>query len=213
MSICDIQANLISTNDRDSLGLRPTTVLAAVRHTHSLIAKIDDTISEEGGTRLADLVELANLSAIIGNLFRAGVVKNCGGRFKANGPHKYPDLLSNNADCENIEIKVALETNQPKGHLVKPGPHLTVRYVLCSDDGSFTRGRENRGSVPQIWEVRLGKLLSKDFNFSNTAGDSGKTAVINSDGLYNMELIYFDQAKCPYSPRGTVYKRLLEQSS
>jgi hypothetical protein len=153
------------------------------------------------GTRLSQLVELANLSAIIGNLFRAGICRASGGIFLPNTPHTYPDILANKryVDARDIEIKVALETNKPKGHLVKPGPHITVRYVLAHEKGIYTRGKQYRGVIPYIWEVRIGELENGHFNFSNTEGDSGKTAVINAAGMNALSVVYFDKARCPLS--------------
>ena len=130
-----------------SFGLSCAIVAAGVSYVHRLLDSLDEQLLSAGENRLADLLELANLSAIIGNLLRGGIAKASQGRFIANGPHRYPDLLANAPDCQNIEIKIALETNNPKGHLVKPGPHLTARYVLCAADGSFTRGRDKRGKL------------------------------------------------------------------
>ena len=94
-------------------------------------------------------------------------------------------------------IKVALENNKPKGHLVKPGPHLTLRYVLTNEDGVYIRGKEFRGTVPWIWEIKIGELSESHFNFSNTAGDSGKTAVINAAGMNALTTVFFDRTRCP----------------
>ena len=161
----------------------------------------------------------ANLSAIIGNLYRVGIVHSSDGRFLANTPHTFPDLRSQRADCKHVEIKVALETNNPKGHLPKPGPHLIVRYVLCDENGIYKRGKENRGDVPWIWEIRVGTLKRKHFNVSNTAGDSGKTAVVSRDGMEALQVVYSDLERCPYArvrptlktsprpPRGAYWKR------
>lgn len=146
---------------------------------------------------MAELVELANLSAIIGNIFRTGIVRVSNDRFKSNLPHTYPDLLANHPSATDFEIKVALEGNKPKGHLVKPGPHLTVRYVLAQENGTYTRGKENRGNIPWIWEIRIGELRDEHFNFSNTEGDSGKTAVINAAGMNALTVVYFDAQRCP----------------
>ena len=41
---------------------------------------------------------------------------------------------------------------------------------------------------------------------SNTAGDSGKTAVINAAGMQALEVVYCELACCPFSPRGTSFK-------
>ena len=107
----------------------------------------DHTLVSSDSDRLADLIELANLSAIVGNLFRRGIATVSNGTFKANRPHTFPDLLANAPGARDLEIKVALEANNPKGHLVKPGPHLTVRYVLADENGTFVRGTDSRGDV------------------------------------------------------------------
>ncbi len=83
----------------------------------------------------------------------------------------------------------------PKGHLAKAGIYLTFRYVLLTTSG-FDRSR--RGDIVAIWEARCGTLLESDFSLSNTEGDSGKTAVIKSEALRRMSLVYFDQPLCPY---------------
>lgn len=192
------------------LGLTGTIVRDAIQHTHRVLDLIDTSLVEETGDRLTSLLELANLSAIVGNLFRSGVAKASGGAFKANSPHTFPDLLAVNASGSDIEIKVALETNNPKGHLVKPGPHITVRYVLADEKGKYERGNSSRGDVAWIWEVRVGVLEQTHFNFSNTEGDSGKTAVINASGMKSLAPVFIDLEKCPYPDRGQIYSSLAE---
>lgn len=180
-------------------GITAKIVGEAVGYVHQILDSIDIQLISGADSRLSELVELANLSAIIGNLFRTGVCRSSDGIFLPNAPHTYPDILANkdHVDACDIEIKVALENNKPKGHLVKPGPHITVRYVLAAEDGVYTRGKDNRGVVPWIWEVRIGELEAQHFNFSNTEGDSGKTAVINAAGMAALSVVYFDRARCP----------------
>lgn len=115
---------------------------------YEILDVIDEALVHQGSDRLADIIELANLSSMIGNLLRAGVANASGGRFQNNGPHKHPDLLHASDPSLNVEIKVALEDNSPKGHLAKSGWHLTCHYVLCKEDGSFVPGPENRGNIP-----------------------------------------------------------------
>lgn len=190
----------------DRFGMTPNMVGGAVDFVYDRMDVIDSTLLDGGGDRLSQLVELANLSAIIGNLFRGGIVKSSKGKFAPNGPHKYPDLLGKGVGCVDIEIKVALEDNKPKGHLVKPGPHLTVRYVLGPEDGRYVRGQ--RGVVAWIWEVRAGVLQCEHFNCSNTAGDSGKTAVFNAAGMQALKVVYADLDRCPLSASGAAYAEL-----
>ena len=192
----------------DECGLSVDMIGKAVTYVYAILDSIDEKLIGAGGERLSELVELANLSAIIGNLYRGGIVRVSEGRFAANAPHTYPDLLGQGAGCKNIEIKVALENNKPKGHLIKPGPHVTLRYVLGDAEGNHHRGKSNRGKVPWIWEVRVGSLKKSHFNFSNTEGDSGKTAVINAKGMNALGIVYCDLDRCPLSPNGGTYKKI-----
>ena len=206
--VVDRESNGGTFFDHDAvkrLGLETEMLAGAVSYTYSVLDAIDEQLTSQSEGRLSELLELANLSAIVGNLFRGGLAKSSDGRFIANGPHKYPDLLSTEDEFGDIEIKVALETNKPKGHLVKPGPHITVRYVLGTTAGEFIRGKENRSNVVWIWEVRVGYLEEDHFNVSNTAGDSGKTAVINKEGMDSLSVSFVDVGKCPHSPRGGLY--------
>lgn len=189
-------------------GLTVDMIRGAIEYTHNVLDRIDQTLIEYGSNRLAGLLELANLSAIVGNLFRGGIANVSNGAFTANRPHTFPDLLGSAPGTQDIEIKVALEDNNPKGHLVKPGPHLTIRYVLADDAGTFMRGKESRGDVVWIWEVRLGNLEEEHFNFSNTAGDSGKTAVINAQGMDSLSPVFLDMRRCPHPPRGSRMQKL-----
>ena len=181
-------------------GLDAAMIRKAIQYTHDIIDRIDKTLTETNvGNKLATLVELANLSAIIGNLFRSGISEASNGAFKANKPHTFPDLLACSPNARDLEIKVALETNKPKGHLIKPGPHLIVRYILAKENGAYIRGRKLRGDVVWIWEVKVGSLEPAHFSFSNTQGDSGKTAVINAEGMKSLVPVFIDPVRCPYA--------------
>lgn len=164
-----------------------------VTFTHQILDNIDSKLTSTGSVKLARLVELANLSSIVGNLIGTGIANSSKGVFKRNGPHKYPDLLAKKNNASDIEIKVSLEKNKPKGHLAKPGKYLTFRYILGDHSGNYVKGKSNRGDVVWIWEIRFGSLQKKHFNLSNTPGDSGKTAVINADGFENLKVIYTNQ--------------------
>src|SRR5581483_1632694 len=185
-----------STPNLARTGLPDGALDQAVTFVYDTLDAIDDALLKRGSERLAEMVELANLSSMIGNLLRTGVAKASNGIYEANGPHKHPDLLHSKDPSLNVEIKVALEDNQPKGHLAKPGWHLTCHYVLCSPVGKFRRGVESRGCVPWIWLLRFGYLSSSHFNLSNTEGDSGKTAVVNAEGMRQLEPVFFDPKLC-----------------
>ena len=112
------------------VGLTPTALGSAVGYLYTTLDRIDETLVSMNEDRLARLVELANFSSMVGNLLRSGVSKHSNGVFRNNGPHKFPDLLNTASAEHNVEIKVALEDNNPKGHLAKEGWHLTAHYVF-----------------------------------------------------------------------------------
>lgn len=186
-------------------GFNGQTVVGAIESTYNTLDIIDEQLVARDSPPMAQLVELANLSSMLGNLLGAGLAESSDGLYERNAPHTYPDLVPLRPEAVDLELKVALETNSPKGHLPKPGTYITFRYVLCGDDGKFVRGKSNRGSTAWIWEVRVGKLLIEDFSVSNTAGDSGKTAVIRTGSFNNMSLVYFVPELLPYSSRQNVY--------
>lgn len=193
-------ANCRNTNALVNIGLTPETLCHAITHAHMVLDSLDERLTESGLERLGGgTVELANLSSIVGNLLGAGIALHSGGRFNRNRPHTFPDLLPSEGNLgSGIEIKVALEKNRPKGHLAKSGIYLTFRYVLMASDGF---NRQKRGDIVAIWEARCGFLSESDFSLSNTAGDSGKTAVIKTLAFRNMSLVYFDKTLCPYNMR------------
>lgn len=195
------RSNIVSSTVKSNLlGVNQKMILGGINFVYEVLDKIDLALLESGSERLTCLVELANLSAVVGNLFRKGFSQDSNGRFIPNSPHTYPDLLATTKGCGDMEIKVSLENNKPKGHLVKPGPHMTVRYVLGGPNGEYQPGKHKRGDVVWIWEVRLGQLSPKHFNFSNTEGDSGKTAVINADGMNALKLAYCNLKFCHIHP-------------
>ncbi|HZO75312.1 MAG TPA: hypothetical protein VFB60_24110 [Ktedonobacteraceae bacterium] len=191
-------------------GLTREMLSAGIEYVYSTLDTIDEKLLERDSPRLSGLVELANLSTIIGNLFNIGIIKASNGVFERAGPHKYQDLRTTgvNPTATNIEIKVALETNTPKGHLPKAGYYLTCRYVLGNADGRYIKGQ--RGEVVLIWELRFGGLELHHFNISNTEGDSGKTAVVNKSGMEQLEVIYFNDAYCPYGPKSQYLRKKKE---
>jgi transcriptional regulator with XRE-family HTH domain len=186
---------------RSCLGLSPDAVRAAILDCYNTLDTIDQQLVAHGAEPMARLVELANLSSMIGNLLGAGLASASNGLYRRNRPHAYPDLIPQNSDYDDLEIKVALEKNKPKGHLSKAGNYITFRYVLCNESGQFIPGKENRGLRVFIWEVKVGRIRESDFDLSNTEGDSGKTAVIKTAVFNAMPLIYFDPDLIPYARR------------
>lgn len=199
--------------DRQALeasGLTEEKLRRTLVEVNDLMDSVDNALIEHGVERLSQIVELANLSSMLGNIFAAAIAENSGGVFRRNGPHKYPDLLSSDANFSDIEVKVALETNKPKGHLIKTGRYLTCRYVLCDEDGNPQFDKANRGTVPWIWEVRCGVLEDRHFSVSNTAGDSGKTAVVNKEGMDALKVVYIDGERIPYTDRSRIRKEIMQ---
>lgn len=190
-------------------GLSGEQIAVAIDSAYHTLDLIDEQLMGKGSAPLAELVELANLSSILGNLLAAGVAMAANGTYERNGPHKYPDLLADDSSVRHdLEVKTALESNTPKGHLPKAGHYLTFRYVLCSREGVYTRGKASRGSLVSVWEAKYGYLAIEDFNVSNTDGDSGKTAVISGNSFKKLETIYFHPEHCPAPQLGKAMKLL-----
>lgn len=184
---------------RDLTGLTGTGVKKAVEHMYETFDIIDAQLGVRGLQPLSGLVELANLSSMVGNLLAAGLASYSEGLYQRNRPHAFPDLVPQQLGLPDLELKTALETNYPKGHLPKEGVYITFRYVLGGPDGGYIRG--DRASTVWVWEVRIGHLTDGDFSISNTAGDSGKTAVIKTGSLKAMSLVLQDERFYPYARR------------
>lgn len=189
------------------VGLSADWVGDAIEAAYSTIDMIDERLVQMKSPPLSGLVELANLSSMLGNLLGAGLAQASQGRYERNRPHTYPDLVPQCADAPPLELKTALEKNKPKGHLPKPGLHITFRYVLGEHRGAFTPGKENRGTTVWVWEARVGWLTEADYSVSNTDGDSGKTAVIRTEAMDRMTLVYMNPDHSPYGPAGVRRRR------
>lgn len=97
-------AMLLDANVLAELGLSMGVIQQAIEHVYQVLDAIDQTLIQNNQPRLSRLVELANLSAIIGNLFRAGFVNASNGAYVANAPHSYPDLVASAGHNNGIEI-------------------------------------------------------------------------------------------------------------
>lgn len=186
-------------------GLTATALRDAIHACYHTLDMVDGTLVSRGSPPIGKLVELANLSSMIGNLVGGAIADFSDGLYQRNKPHHYPDLLPLKPPAKNLELKMALETNRPKGHLPKSGHYITFRYVLGDKLGNYARGKEARGNTVWIWEVKVGTLQESDFDLSNTAGDSGKTAIIKSTVFNAMTLVYFDKRYCPYALKDGTY--------
>lgn len=186
-------------------GLSGHMLLQAIHNSYNTLDTIDAELVSSGLAPIGGLVELANLSSMVGNIVGGAIAESSEGMYLRNKPHHYPDLLPQDRRARNLELKMALETNRPKGHLPKPGTYITFRYVLGDQFGNYLRGKENRGNTVWIWEVKVGEVRIEDFDISNTPGDSGKTAVIKTSVFNAMPLVYFDETYCPHAMRNGTY--------
>ena len=144
---------------------------------------------------------------MLGNIIGGTIAEASDNLYERNKPHHYPDLLplDPTKGAVDLELKMALEKNRPKGHLPKAGTYISFRYILGNKDGSYTKGKDNRGDTVWIWEVKVGQIKEEDFDLSNTEGDSGKTAVIKTKVFNEMPLVYFDEKYCPYAVKDGKY--------
>jgi hypothetical protein len=188
-------------------GLTWKMLFNGINYTYKTLDKIENTLIEEGAPRLSKIGELSILSSMIGNFFATGIIKGSGGLFERADSHKYQDLRSTSKNFQNIEIKMSIEKNKPKAHLPKEGKYLTCRYVLGNEDGTYSL--KKRGEFIWIWEIRLGYLFKKHFNISNTENDSGKTAVVNSEGMKQLVPVFFNENHCPYKNKSKFRRTIL----
>ena len=184
-------------------------LVEAIKYCYETLDIIDDQLIAHGASRLAGLVELANLSSMVGNLLGAGLAESSRGLYKRNKPHTYPDLLPQKKPGVDLELKIALETNRPKGIFQKPGP-ISRSGTFLQISGRVYRGTENRGLRVFVWEAKVGILEETDFDISDTAGDSGKTAVIKTK-VFNekMGTVYLIPDLNPYAKPRIVEERRL----
>jgi hypothetical protein len=194
----------------------------ALKHVDEVLEVLDSALLSRGFPRLANNVELANMSSMVGNLLASGIVKASQQRFERAPPHKYQDLRptmkGKKSGAHAFEIKMAIDSNTPKGHEAKTGWYLTCRYVLEEMLGArngriadLEQRRMDRKDDPaehsyrvRIWELRVGYLYKgKHFNKqSNTPRDAGKTATLNQTGMRKLNLIFLDPTWQPETLRG-----------
>ncbi|WP_180090516.1 helix-turn-helix domain-containing protein [Acinetobacter sp. YH12110] len=188
-------------------GLKPEMLLMAIQEAYNTVDLIDAELTTKGLVPISKLVELANLSSMLGNIIGGTIAEASDNLYERNKPHHYPDLLplDPTKGAVDLELKMALEKNRPKGHLPKAGTYISFRYILGNKDGSYTKGKDNRGDTVWIWEVKVGQIKEEDFDLSNTEGDSGKTAVIKTKVFNEMPLVYFDEKYCPYAVKDGKY--------
>jgi hypothetical protein len=186
-------------------------LLNAIKTCYETLDVIDETLNKKGLPVISQLVELNNFSGMIGNILGGGFAESSEGIYERNKPHAYPDLLSRgNGDNKDLELKMALEQNSPKGHHPKDGYYIFFRYILADKEGVYKKGRDNRGDTVWIWEVRIGYLKEEDFKLSDTSGDSGKTAPIRTREIYYKKtaLVYYVPEHLPFNESYKYYQDL-----
>ena len=174
-------------------------ILMGVEQAYENLDTIDFALQRRGLGPLAEQFdEYATLSTVIGEFFASGVAEASDGVYQVNAGN-FPDLVGTRTrgDVPGIEVKMAMETNQPKGHLPKTGMYIVVRYVLAERDKTYERGE--RTDTAWIWEVRMGTMEEEQFNESDTEGDSGKTATFSAQALWDFDCVYLDPHLIPYA--------------
>lgn len=185
----------------ETIGIDGSSLLKAIDSCYQTLDTIDEQLISKNTPPIAQLVELANLSSMVGNIVGGGIAENSHGLYARNKPHAYPDLLPLKSLAVDLELKMALETNKPKGHIPKKGTYITFRYILGDKQGNYIRGKKNRGDTVWIWEVKVGFISEEYFSCSNTKGDSGKTAVIRTSVFNEMYLVYYVPQHLPYASK------------
>ncbi len=177
----------------------------SVLHCYKTLNMLDKPLIENGAGFLSSIIELANLSSLVGNVLGAGYVKQCPDIYERNKPNTFPDLIPKNERYTGIEIKTAINRNCPKGHLPKEGYYLIYRYCLTDENGQCNYENRDNWNTVTIWEIRCGYLKNENFCISNTVKDSGKTAAINISSLNKLLQLYFDPYLCPYDKYKKIY--------
>jgi transcriptional regulator with XRE-family HTH domain len=184
-------------------GLTGEAIAEAMEFTYRKLDVIDQQTRDSGAPIIA-FVDLPELSSLVRTSLGAGLARASRGLYAQNGPDHSPTLLPLRQGLPELEVEVALETNQPTSIPRRAGVYLFFRYVLTEHDGTFRRGKEARGDTAAIWEARFGTLEERDF--ATKAAGNGR-ARLRREALDRMELVYYDRALLPYSKATGVYAR------
>ena len=84
----------------ERIGVDGDTLLGAINACYQTLDSIDEQLIGKGSVPIAHLVELANLSSMIGNIVGGGIADCSNGLYKRNKPHTYPDLLPQSAPAK-----------------------------------------------------------------------------------------------------------------
>jgi transcriptional regulator with XRE-family HTH domain len=185
-------------------GLTREAIAEAVEFTYRKLDVIDQQTRDSGARPFVAFVDVPELSSLVSTALGASLARASQGLYAQNGPDHSPTLLPLRQGLSELEVEVALETNQPMSAPRETGVYLFFRYVLTERDGTFRRGKETRGDSVAVWEVRFGELEEHDFGAR--AGGNGR-ARLRREALNSMELVYYDPALLPYAKPTGVYAR------
>ena len=185
-------------------GLTAAAIARAVEIAYRKLDLIDEQMRASGSRPIVELIDIAELSSLMGNLLSAAVARASNGLYVQNGPDHSPNLLPVRQGLPELEVATALETERPTGAARKAGLHLVLRYVLADRSGAYTRGADSRGDTVAVWEIRFGNLSEGDCISSARA--NGR-AQLKKAALERMELVYYDPALLPYARATGVYAR------
>jgi transcriptional regulator with XRE-family HTH domain len=185
-------------------GLTGETIAQAVEFTYRKLDVIDQQIRDSGARPIVAFVDLPELSSLVCTALGAGLARASQGLYAQNGPDHSPTLLPLRQGLPELEVEVALETNQPTSAPRRTGLCLLFRYVLTQRDGTFRRGKDARGDTVAVWEARFGELEERDF--VTRAAGNGRVRV-RREALDRMELAYYDPALLPYAKATGAYAR------
>ncbi len=187
----------------DVTELTPDMIVRAIDLAYRRLDLIDEQMRESGSPPLARLVELSQLSTLVANLLTASLARASNGHYVQQGSEHAPSLLPLRQGLPELEVAAALETDRPASDASTEGIFLTFRFVLANRDGTFTRGKNARGEMVAIWEVRFGELEHDDFHVVGAAH-----ARVRKDALEEMELVYYDPELLPYAKPTGAYARV-----
>jgi transcriptional regulator with XRE-family HTH domain len=185
-------------------GLTAATVARAVEVAYRKLDLIDEQMRASGSRPIVALIDLPELSSLMGNLLSAAVARASNGLYVQNGPDHSPNLLPVRQGLPELEVATALETERPTGAARNAGLHLVLRYVLADRSGAYTRGEDSRGDTVAVWEIRFGDLTEADYTGSARANGRAR---LKKEALDRMELVYYDPALLPYARATGVYAR------
>ena len=193
------------------MGCHLSVLRAAVLHVHMSLARLDQVLWSSSSLTLCQTVERATVSALIGNIFRAGIVKASSRDFYENSPYRHPDLLSRRSGCKNIEIKVACGRNNPKAHSICPGFFLFLRYAVLESERYTSTSDESRGSRAWIWALRAGFLNPRHFKIYMMKNGAPSVVCVNKSGVNALQPIFLNPQRCPYAVGSRLREELLAE--